>query len=79
MPPRISTFRRRDEGCVACGSCAAAAEPEAYQDDTFERWLGFLQAVGLVEFNDADVTMTGLGREFLSYIVRLGYDLYKRG
>ena len=58
---------------------AAAREPEAFDGDTLERWLGFLEGYFLIADAGSNVAITLEGREFLKFVIHQGYTLYKRG
>lgn len=52
---------------------AAKAEyPAWYENQPFERWLGFLRVFNLILERDSRVFITVAGREFLKYLVAAG-------
>jgi hypothetical protein len=46
--------------------------PTWYENQSFERWLGFLKAFNLVLERDSRLFITVAGREFLQYLVASG-------
>jgi hypothetical protein len=53
--------------------------PEAFRNRTFDQWLNYLLAINkLVQQENATITITVLGREFLKYIFQRGYSLTNR-
>lgn len=58
---------------------AKAQEPARYQGYSFEQWLGFLGGQSLVKVAGTSVSISLEGREFLQYLIRQGYTLYKPG
>jgi len=54
---------------------AASENPDFYQSFSFEHWLGYLTAWGLVEVSDSDARLTPAGRAFIPHIASLGYPL----
>ena len=55
----------------------AFVEPR-FRDD-FDRWLAFLQATRLIERSESRVSITELGRGFLSFMVSSGLTHDKLG
>ena len=55
---------------------AAAKFPEMHRDRTFDEWLGYLKANGLVHVSDNQIDITQYGSDFLKYLVdkRRTYD-----
>jgi hypothetical protein len=51
---------------------AKANYPSWYENQPFERWLGFLSLFNLVLQRDSRVFITVAGREFLKYLVATG-------
>lgn len=47
---------------------AAQPFPELYSDYSFEQWIGYLLAVGLIVQNGNTIQITDLGRDFLIYL-----------
>lgn len=62
----------------ATGAYAAACSqfPDFHKDRTFEDWLGYLLASGLVHSEGETLDMTQYGTDFLKFLVdaRLAYD-----
>ncbi len=55
--------------------------PTLYQNDTFERWFGWLAEVTmLVERRDTEsVVVSEVGRDFLQFVISRGYAFSKNG
>lgn len=53
--------------------------PDLYKGDTYKRWLGFLENQGLVFQHENSVSITAIGREFLAFLARMGWNEYKTG
>lgn len=51
---------------------AKAAYPSWYENQPFERWLGFLRVFNLILERDSRVFITIAGREFLKYLIAAG-------
>jgi hypothetical protein len=76
-------------GVFAIGSTRARARafydhtssetPGIFENFSFEQWLGFLTANGLVtlEHNGEILKITGVGRDFLRYLVQAGKQTFK--
>ncbi|MDL1860730.1 hypothetical protein FBR04_06835 [Betaproteobacteria bacterium PRO7] len=60
----------------AAYSSAATQFPELYRERSFEDWLGYLLASGLVKVEGEQIDITQYGSDFLKYLVdaRLAYD-----
>jgi len=58
---------------------AASQYPEAYGGYSFEAWLGFLRTHVLVREVAGRLRVTARGREFLTYLTRMGRGLNKAG
>lgn len=58
---------------------AVLENPGFYQSFSFEQWLGYLTAWGLVEVNNSEVHLTSAGRAFIPHIANLGYPLRPPG
>lgn len=57
-----------------------ASTPARYTDYGFEKWLGFMQGMYLVETGaDGNTRITTYGNEFLMYMIRNRYSFYKEG
>ena len=67
----------RDEGADIAElsplyEAAKADYPSWYENQSFERWLGFLRVFNLILERDSRVFITVAGREFLKYLVAVG-------
>ncbi len=58
---------------------AAGQYPEAYDGYSFEAWLGFLRDQVLVRGDGGRLRMTVRGREFLTYLTRMGRSHNRAG
>jgi hypothetical protein len=58
---------------------AATQYPEAYNGYSFEAWLGFLRDQLLVREDGGRLRITVRGREFLTYLTRMGRSHNKAG
>lgn len=58
---------------------AASQYPDAYNGYSFEAWLGFLRDQVLVREDAGRLRITVRGREFLTYLTRMGRSLNKAG
>lgn len=47
------------------------------EEDTFDRWLGYLSNQGLLQVHQHGGEITVKGREFLKYLVEVGYPMDK--
>lgn len=56
---------------------AAQRYPEAYKNDTLERWLDFLKSSELIRDSQNGVAITQWGTEFLDHLVRLRRPAFK--
>jgi len=58
---------------------AVLENPDFYQSFSFEQWLGYLTAWGLVEVSGSEVRLTPAGSAFIPHIASLGYSLRLAG
>jgi hypothetical protein len=58
---------------------SAARDPQAGLKLSFDQWVGFLETHQLVSRSARRVQITLEGREFLKYILHLGYPLHRPG
>jgi len=58
---------------------AILANPDFYQSFSFDQWLGYLTAWGLVEVSGSEVRLTPAGSAFIPHIASLGYSLRLAG
>lgn len=56
-----------------------AAYPSWYENQPFDRWLGFLRVFNLIVEKDARIYITVAGREFLKYLIAVGKSGPYRG
>ncbi len=56
---------------------AATQNPAAYENYTFDQWLGFLLHYSLITHDNQRVTITLEGKEFLKYLIDQGKTAYK--
>ncbi len=53
---------------------AVTENPNFYQSFSFDQWLTYLTAWGLVEVNGSEVRLTPAGSAFIPHIASLGYS-----
>ena len=58
---------------------AVIGNPGFYQSFSFEQWIGYLTAWGLVEVDNSEVHLTPAGSAFIPHIASLGYPLMPPG
>ncbi len=58
---------------------ASSQYPESYKTYSFEQWLGFLKSQLLVREDGGQIRITVRGREFLTYLTRMGISYNKAG
>jgi len=58
---------------------AVLANPDFYQSFSFQQWVAYLTAWGLVEVSGTEVRLTPAGRAFIPHIASLGYPLRLAG
>ena len=57
----------------------ASQYPTVYTNDSFDRWLGFLESQLLVRNDGGQMGITIRGREFLTYLTKAGLSKIKAG
>lgn len=57
----------------------ASQYPSIYTNDSFDRWLGFLESQLLIRSDGGRMGITVRGREFLSYLTKTGLSKIKAG
>lgn len=58
---------------------ASQVYPTAYEDYPFEKWLNYLKGSFFVREDNGLLSITIRGREFLAYLIRMGYSFDKAG
>lgn len=57
----------------------ASQYPSIYTNDSFDRWLGFLESQLLIKNGGGQMGITIRGREFLTYLTNVGLSKIKAG
>jgi hypothetical protein len=58
-------------------NAAVNANAEAYKAASFDKWIGFLSSHNLIVVKENDVSISPLGRAFLTFVINEGYQVAK--